>query len=130
MPKFIAVTIITVLLAVPGASASLVDVHAVSGEGATALASTHADRIAVGGRPYFPVMALDLCTAADVEHARAAGIRMFVSDRCESSSPADQLALVQAGDLAVLPVGAGDIRGDALAGWTFPDEREQRLDAR
>lgn len=122
MPKFITVAIIAVLMGVPGASASVLDEHEASGNVAAARASTSGNRIVVDGRPYFPVMALDQCTAADVERARAAGIRVFVSDRCPA--PTDQLALVQSGELAVLPVGATEIRGDALAGWTFPDEPE------
>lgn len=124
MPRVIVGTIIVALLAAPVASAFPLDLRATPNAGATARASVSGNRIVVRGRPYFPVMALGQCGGADVARAHAAGIALFMSDGCPTLSPREQLALVPDGDLAVLPVGASDVRGDALAGWTFPDEPE------
>jgi hypothetical protein len=73
-------------------------------------------------------MALGQCSDADVKRAHAAGIRLFMSGDCPSVPATDQLEMVQDRGLAVLPVAASGVRGEAPAGWTFFDEpREQPL---
>jgi hypothetical protein len=124
MPRFIVGTIIAALLAAPVASAKALSQQAARGKGPTAAAAISAGRIVVRGRPYFPIMALGQCSDADVGRAYAAGIRLFMSGDCPSVPATAQLEMVEDRGLAVLPVASRGVRGEDLAGWTFPDEPE------
>lgn len=124
MPKVTIVAIMTLLLAGPAAAAPLAERADDTTSSASAQVSVASTSIVVGGRPFFPIMVLGQCTAADVVAARRTGVNLFISGECQSVSAKRQLAIVREHGLAVLPVANGSVRGNALAGWTYPDEPE------
>ncbi len=82
---------------------------------ATADASVARQTILVRGKPFFPIMGLDLCTAAQAAHARALGMNLIVNESCPAATSAG---------LTVLPISNRAVGGNGLVGWTFPDEPE------
>lgn len=116
-----AVAVATVALAAPFAAARS------GGETAavTARASVVHDRVVVRGKPFFPVMLIDQCTADAARRARSLGINLILNEACPKLAPPRQLLAIQRHALAVLPIVAKrSVRGHALVGWTFPDEPE------
>jgi hypothetical protein len=90
----------------------------------TARAAVVGQRIAVRGKPFFPVMLIDQCAAGDAAHANSLGINLIVNESCPGVSSVAQLDRLQGSALGVLPIAARDARGLGLAGWSFPDEPE------
>ena len=88
----------------------------------TAQASATGRGLVVGGNRFFPIMAIDQCTAADVARGKAIGINLVVNESCPGVAPTGQLALLRRKAFAVLPIQARNTRGAGLVGWTFPDE--------
>jgi hypothetical protein len=89
---------------------------------AQARASSHA--ISVRGRPFFPVMLIDQCSADAASQARALGINLILNEHCPDVPQGTQLAQIESTSLAVLSIQSRDVRGHGLVGWTFPDEPE------
>jgi hypothetical protein len=81
-------------------------------------------RIVVDGKPFFPVMLLDQCSAADVSHARALGANLILNESCPGVSQRTQLGLLQTGGYAALPMAHDRPQGRRLIGWAYPDEPE------
>jgi len=91
----------------------------------TAAASVTGSTIRVGGKPFFPIMLIDQCTATDVARARELAVNLILNESCPGSQPAAQVARLHGGQLGVLPIQAGGKAGGArLLGWTYPDEPE------
>lgn len=90
----------------------------------TANASVVGQDILVQGKPFFPVMAIDQCTAPEVAHASALGINLILNEDCPAATARRQLSMIEPHALAVLSVSGAHVQGSALAGWTYPDEPE------
>jgi hypothetical protein len=90
----------------------------------TARASVNRSRLVVHGKPFFPVMLIDQCSADAAQRARRLGINLIVNESCPRLTPSRQLRAIGSHALAVLPIAAKRIRGNKLVGWTFPDEPE------
>lgn len=90
----------------------------------TARAAVATSRIVVRGKPFFPVMLIDQCTADAARRARKLGINLIVNEACPKLAAPRQLRAIERHALAVLPIAAKRVRGPALVGWTFPDEPE------
>ena len=90
----------------------------------TARASVAGARIAVDGKPFFPVMLIDQCSSDAAQRARQFGINLVLNESCPGTTATQQLGSIGRKSLAVLPVAAGALRGPTLAGWAFPDEPE------
>jgi hypothetical protein len=74
------------------------------------------------GRPFFPVMMIDQCTASGVRRARELGINLILDEGCDGLSPGAQLALASNGPYVVLSIRQRSVGGPKLVGWTYPDE--------
>jgi len=106
------------------AAAALLLSSAVATGGMTAGASVEGTSVMIGGKPFFPIMLIDQCDAADAARSQQYGINMVVNESCPNVSPGNQLGAVRGNALAVLPITDRAPRGSALAGWAFPDEPE------
>jgi hypothetical protein len=95
-----------------------------SSTSATARANVDRSRLVVHGKPFFPVMLIDQCSADAAHHARSLGINLIVNESCPSLTATLQLRAIEGHTLAVLPIAAKSVRGNKLVGWTFPDEPE------
>jgi len=95
-----------------------------AGPPTTARASVAGARIAVDGKPFFPVMLIDQCSSDAAQRARQFGINLVLNESCPGTTATQQLGSIGRKSLAVLPVAAGALRGPTLAGWAFPDEPE------
>jgi hypothetical protein len=90
----------------------------------TARANVKHSRLMVSGKPFFPVMLIDQCSADAAQHARTLGVNLIVNESCPSLTATLQLRAIEGHTLAVLPIAAKSVRGNKLVGWTFPDEPE------
>ncbi len=90
----------------------------------TARASVSDSVIHVAGKPFFPIMLIDQCSAAQARQADRLGVNLILNEDCGSLAPKRQLSLIQPHVLAVLPIQARGTRGGGLVGWTYPDEPE------
>jgi hypothetical protein len=88
----------------------------------TAHASATGRGLVVGNSRFFPIMAIDQCTPANIARGKALGINLVVNESCPGVAPTGQLALLRRNALAVLPIQARATRGAGLVGWTYPDE--------
>ncbi len=100
---------------------ALLTANAASSWGA---ATTNARSVVVDGKPFFPLMLINECSASDVAHAEKLGINLILNESCDGLSAKRQLAMIGAHSQAVLPIGDTKLRGSALIGWTYPDEPE------
>jgi hypothetical protein len=91
---------------------------------ATAQAAVVGQRVAVRGKPFFPVMLIDQCGAGDAARAHQLGINLIINESCPGISSDAQLQRLKGSTLGVLPIARRDARGRGLAGWSFPDEPE------
>jgi hypothetical protein len=90
----------------------------------TAQATADERGLRIGGKPFFPVMLINECAAADVARARALGVNLIVNEECPALSLSQQLTMVEGQALAILPLTSRKSRGSGLAGWSYPDEPE------
>jgi|tagenome__1003787_1003787.scaffolds.fasta_scaffold20852523_1 hypothetical protein len=90
----------------------------------TARADVERSRLVVEGKPFFPVMLIDQCSADAARRARSLGVNLIVNESCPSLTATRQLQVIEPHALAVLPIAAKTVRGTKLVGWTFPDEPE------
>jgi hypothetical protein len=90
----------------------------------TARANVDRSRLLVRGKPFFPVMLIDQCSADAARRARSLGVNLIVNESCPSLTATRQLQAIEPHALAVLPIAAKTVRGTKLVGWTFPDEPE------
>jgi hypothetical protein len=92
---------------------------------ATAHATIVRQRILVSGKPFFPVMLIDQCTADAAARARGFGINLIVNESCPHVSAASERSrLAGYHTLELLSIARPGVRGAGLAGWSFPDEPE------
>ena len=77
--------------------------------------------IAVGGKPFFPVMLLDQCDAGGPKRAAALGVSVILNAACPAPTK-DQLRSLSGAQLGVLPITARTATGSRLLGWSYPDE--------
>jgi hypothetical protein len=87
----------------------------------TAHASVAQRVIQIEGRPFFPIMLIDQCSASDADHARSLGINLILNESCPNSA-SQQLSNLSRRQLGVLEIKHRQARGANLVGWTFPDE--------
>jgi hypothetical protein len=90
----------------------------------TARASATSRGLVVRSDRFFPVMVIDQCTGPMVKHARSLGINLILNENCHGLAPKQQLSMIGAHALAVLPIAGRAVRGSELVGWTYPDEPE------
>ena len=88
----------------------------------TAGASVSGRVILVRGRPFFPVMLIDQCSASDVQRARRLGVNLILDEDCAGLAPSGELALASNGPDVVLSIKRRSVGGAKLVGWTYPDE--------
>jgi hypothetical protein len=120
MPK------LTPLLALIGAISAIwaaPTASATSRQGAAGAAVSD-NMITVGGKPFFPIMAIDQCSTDGVARARALGINVILNENCPGTPASDQLAHLGDTQLGVVPIEARGTADGQLMGWTFPDEPE------
>jgi hypothetical protein len=121
--RTIAVT--TTLGLVPALCASLAGAAADhSSTKGTARANVDRSRLVLHGKPFFPVMLIDQCSAGAAHRARTLGVNLIVNESCPRLTATRQLQAIGEHTLAVLPIAAKSVRGNRLVGWTFPDEPE------
>src|SRR5262249_28089028 len=92
--------------------------------GVNAGAGVRGGHLTLDGRPFFPVMAINQCTAANAERASRLGINLILNESCPQVSARRQLSAIEPYSLAALPIGNRGPQGRALVGWAFPDEPE------
>lgn len=90
----------------------------------TARANVDRSSLVVQGKPFFPVMLIDQCSADAASQARRLGVNLIVNESCPTLTARGQLQAIEPHTLAVLPIAAKAVRGNKLVGWTFPDEPE------
>lgn len=91
---------------------------------AKATAATDGRIVFVNGKPFFPLMLINQCTADDVARARTLGINLLLNDTCPSVSPQRQLELSGGKPLVALAIRGEHVSGTGLIGWAYPDEPE------
>jgi hypothetical protein len=106
------------------AAVAIVFTPASASPGANAGAAVVGQQITVGGKPFFPVMLLDQCTAQEAANAAALGINLIVNESCPGVASSAQLAALGAKSLLMLPIADRAARGRTLVGWAYPDEPE------
>jgi hypothetical protein len=87
-------------------------------------ASTNSRTVVVNGKPFFPLMLINQCSASDVAHANVLGINLILNESCPDISARRQLAMIGGQSQVVLPIKDSHLRGSGLVGWTYPDEPE------
>lgn len=115
--KLVAATAMTVLF---GACASAIWATVST----TAEASASPTSLWAHGRPFFPVMLIDQCSAAATARAQALGVNMVLNEHCPGVAPDTQLRRLSGAQVGIVPIGSRNVAGHRFAGWTYPDEPE------
>jgi hypothetical protein len=90
----------------------------------TARATVAGGTIRLGGKPFFPVMLLEQRNQRTLSIVGRFGINLVQNGGCKGFPAQRQLATIHRDAYAALPIGGAQVRGSALAGWTYPDEPE------
>jgi hypothetical protein len=91
---------------------------------AGATAATDGRIVFVNGKPFFPMMLINQCSADDVARARPLGINLLLNDACPNVTPQRQLELAAGRPLVALAIRGEHVSGNGLIGWAYPDEPE------